>query len=152
MKLVFKSIFAILALSIIIIGCTNNDDNQNNNNMQNEIESNVKIDSWRITKFIDSDDDETNHFTGYNFTFGNNNVLTATNGVNTYTGIWSISDSSSNDDSQDDLDFNIFFASPDDFEELSEDWDFISQSSTKIELIHISGGGGGTDYLTFMKN
>ncbi len=38
-----------------------------------------------------------------------------------------------------------------DFEELSDDWDIISHSSTKIELIDISGGNGGTDYLTFEK-
>jgi hypothetical protein len=36
-----------------------------------------------------------------------------------------------------------------DFEDLVDDWDFISVSNTKIELIDISGGNGGTDYLTF---
>jgi hypothetical protein len=39
-----------------------------------------------------------------------------------------------------------------DFEDLNDDWDIISRSSTKIELIDISGGNGGTDYLTFEKN
>ena len=38
-----------------------------------------------------------------------------------------------------------------DFEDLNDDWDIISQSSSKIELIDISGGNGGTDYLTFEK-
>jgi hypothetical protein len=51
-----------------------------------------------------------------------------------------------------DLDFNIFFAAPPDFENLSDDWDFILYKSTKIELIDMSGGNGGTDYLTFEKN
>ena len=50
------------------------------------------------------------------------------------------------------IDFNIFFASPVDFSELSEDWDIITNSSSKIELIHVSGGNGGTDLLTFEKN
>jgi hypothetical protein len=53
------------------------------------------------------------------------------------------------DDSSDDLDFNIFFNVANDFEDLNDDWDIISQSSSKIELIDISGGNGGTDYLTF---
>ena len=35
------------------------------------------------------------------------------------------------------------------FEELNDDWDVVSQSATKIELIDVSGGNGGTDYLTF---
>lgn len=51
-----------------------------------------------------------------------------------------------------DIDFNIFFASPADFAELTEDWDIITHSATKIELIHVSGGNGGTDLLTFEKN
>ena len=43
------------------------------------------------------------------------------------------------------IDFNIFFATPADFNELSEDWNIISYSANKIELIHESGGNGGTD-------
>lgn len=111
----------------------------------------MKLATWHITKYIDSGNDETNHFAGYNFTFGANNLLTATNGTNTYVGTWNITDSNNNDDNHGDLDFNIFFASPPDFEELSDDWHFISQTSTKIELIDVSGGNVGTDYLSFEK-
>lgn len=50
------------------------------------------------------------------------------------------------------IDFNIFFASPANFNELSEDWDVVSHSPSKIDLIHISGGDGSTDLLTFEKN
>lgn len=50
------------------------------------------------------------------------------------------------------VDFNIFFASPADFAELTEDWNIISHTDSKIELIHVSGGNGGTDLLTFEKN
>lgn len=125
---------------------------KNNEKVQKEVETSVTSGTWRITKFIDSGDDETGNFTGYNFTFNNSDVVTATNGTNTYSGTWSITDSNSNDDSEDDLDFNINFALTNNFEELSDDWDFVSQSSTKIELIDVSGGNGGTDYLTFEKN
>jgi hypothetical protein len=147
--------FAILIFvsSVSSTSCSNNtDDNPTSNNTKTQIENNVKVSTWRITKYIDSGNEETNHFTGYNFTFAANNVLTATNGTNTYIGTWSITDSNSNDDGLDDLDFNIIFASPPDFEELSDDWHLISQTSTKIELIDVSGGNGGTDYLTFEKN
>jgi len=50
------------------------------------------------------------------------------------------------------MDFNLNFNVTNNFQDLNDDWDFISQSETKIELIDISGGGGGTDYLTFVKN
>ncbi len=148
-----KSVILIFISSISLTSCTNDDDNnQSSNETQTQIEDNVKKDTWRITKYIDSGNDEINHFSGYNFTFGANDVLSATNGTNTFMGTWSISDSNSNDDSLGDLDFNIFFASPPDFEELSDDWDLLTQTTAKIELIDVSGGNGGTDYLTFEKN
>lgn len=130
-----------------------NDDDNSTNDIKNTIETNVQKGTWRITKFIDSDNDETNHFTGYNFTFKSSGVLTSSNGTNNYDGSWSITLSNSDDDdSENDLDFNIYFNLTNDFEDLNDDWDIISQSSTKIELIDISGGNGGTDYLTFEKN
>lgn len=148
-----KPIFLfIIGISLLIYSCSSDDDNTNNSSTQNEIQSNVESGTWRITSFIDSGTDETNHFTGYNFTFNNSGVLNANNGTNNYDGTWSITDSNSNDDSQDDLDFNINFNLTNDFEDLNDDWDFISQTSSKIELIDISGGNGGTDYLTFEKN
>ena len=81
-----------------------------------------------------------------------NNVLTASNGTNNYTGTWSITDNSSNDDSISHLDFNIEFSSPAQFEELSDDWEIIEKSTNLIKLKDVSGGNGGTDYLTFEKN
>lgn len=144
--------FIILISCLLVTACTNNNDDTPNDTTQNQIEDNVATSTWRITKYIDSDTDDTSDYTGYNFTFGTDHILTASNGVNTYIGTWSISDSNSNDDSHDDLDFNIFFASPGDFEELSDYWDFISQSSIKIELIDISGVSGETDLLTFERN
>jgi hypothetical protein len=58
----------------------------------------------------------------------------------------------SNDDSLDDLDFIISFASPANFRELSEDWEILSRTASKIKLKHVSGGNGGTDLLTFEEN
>lgn len=145
------TILASLLSLFAIVSCKKDDDSPNNST-QTTVQNNVKSGTWRITKFIDSGVDETNHFTGYNFTFTSAGVLNATNGSTNFDGTWSITDSNSNDDSQNDLDFNIYFNITNDFEDLNDDWDFISQSSTKIELIDVSGGNGGTDYLTFEKN
>ena len=35
--------------------------------------------------------------------------------------------------------------------QLSEDWEIIFLTNTKIELRHVSGGNGGADILTFEK-
>lgn len=150
-------VVALIMLSITTLSCSSDDDiNQEKPDQQtiSQMENNLINGTWRITRFIDSGDDEIQHFSGYNFTFGANGVLTAGNGSNSYEGSWSItdSDSSDDDDNTDDLDFNINFNLTNDFEDLNDDWDILTQSSTKIELIDISGGNGGTDYLTFEKN
>lgn len=141
----------LLGLFIVVFALSCSSDDSPINSIS-QVESIVQKGTWKITKLIDSGKDETNHFTGYNFTFHATGILSANNGTNTFEGTWSITNSSSNDDSQDDLDFNINFNLTNDFEDLNDDWDIFSQSSTKIELIDISGGNGGTDYLTFEKN
>lgn len=109
--------------------------------------------TWKVTSYIDSGNDETNHFTGYNFTFAAANVLSATNGTNTYTGSWSVTtDNSGDDNPSNDLDFNIGFTTPADFADLTDDWSIVSYTATTISLIDISGGSGGTDTLVFTKN
>ena len=152
MKAIRLASMVVGLISLLFVMSCNKDDDNPSDNTQTTVQSNIQSGTWRITKFIDSGTDETNHFAGYNFTFNSSGVLNANNGTNNYDGTWSITDSNSNDDSQDDLDFNINFNLANDFEDLNDDWDFISQSSTKIELIDVSGGNGGTDYLTFEKN
>lgn len=111
--------------------------------------------TWRVNLYSDSGSDHTAQFADYQFTFASPNSVLATNGENSYTGNWSISDSGSkhgsDDDSSDDADFNLSFSSPDRFAELTEDWDIISITNNRIELMHQSGGNGGIDYITFVK-
>ena len=142
-----KSIPLIFLLFSVATAC-NQDDSTNSN--QTKVVNTVSSGTWRITYFNDTDKDETTNFTGYNFTFGSS--LTATKGSTTYTGTWSVTDSNSNDDTMDDLHFNILFTAPPDFEDLSDDWKILEMTDTKIKLVDVSGGGGGTDYLTFEKN
>ncbi|SHJ02974.1 hypothetical protein [Algibacter luteus] len=146
-----RIILMIQVVLLSFISCSNDDDSSSIN-VNNQVQKNVQSGTWRITKFEDSGKDETNHFTGYNFTFNSTGVLNANNGITNYDGTWSLTHSNSDDDSVDDLDFNINFNLTNDFEDLNDDWDLISQTATKIELIDISGGNGGTDYLTFEKN
>lgn len=152
-KFVLKPLWRASLISLLVLAACSEDDVNDLVQMTiPQIESNMKSGNWIITKFIDSGIDELNHFNGYTFIFDDNGVLTSTNGSTTYEGTWSITDSNSNDDSPDDLDFNINFNLTNDFESLNDDWDILTISSTKIELIDISGGNGGTDYLTFEKD
>ncbi|MBT8254482.1 MAG: hypothetical protein HKN00_05870 [Flavobacteriaceae bacterium] len=149
-----------LILSFFFLyNCSSDDSPSNNNNQSNEveimqIEDQAESGTWRITSYIDSGQDETNDFNGYNFTFNANGTLMADNGNMTINGNWSVTDdSNSNDDNpSSDIDFNIAFASPPEFAELTDDWDVVSHSNTRIVLIDVSGGNGGTDNLVFERN
>ena len=120
-----------------IMACSDDDSSStNNNNSQNlsEVRNTVQSGTWRITSFVEETNDETNHFTGYDFTFDDNGTLTADNGTNTYNGTWSVTNDSSSDDdgnSSSDVDFNIAFPSPDNFTDLNDDWDILERTNTK---------------------
>lgn len=151
-----KLISAILFLFIVTVfsSCSDEDDVAVNNSVDpTPVINIVNNGTWRVTLYEDSSVDETLNFTGYNFSFGAGNVLSATNGTNTYSGTWSVTSDNSLDDSpSNDLDFNIAFSAPANFADLTDDWNIISYTATRIQLIHVSGGGGGTDYITFEKN
>nr|WP_321234074.1 hypothetical protein [uncultured Psychroserpens sp.] len=159
-KTFYFGVLIMLSLSLMSFNCSDDDDGSPNSNSQqiSEIESDVQSGTWRITNFNDSGQNETSDFNGYDFSFNADGSLLASNGSNTMTGTWSVTDdsNSSSDDSNDDddIDFNIFFpvSESNDFEDLNDDWDVVMTSSTRIELIDVSGGNGGTDILTFEKN
>lgn len=136
-----------LLLYVLLTSCSSDNDD---NTIPDSIVMTIQSGTWKITKFIDSGIDETSDFTGYNFTFDSSGELRATNGMNNFDGTWNISASDGTD--LNDLELNIFFSIMNDFDDLTDDWDFISQSSTKIELIDISGGVEQDDFLTFEKN
>lgn len=161
MKNLIKSLGTIAMICVLFVACDSEDDSQNDNGTSaDQVAAIAENGTWGISYFYDSDQDETSNFSGYSFTFNADGTLAATNGNNTVSGTWSVTDSSSNSSSDDDGnstdddDFNIFFDVPasSDFEDLNDDWDIIEVTANKIELIDISGGNGGTDYLTFTKN
>lgn len=152
-KAIFLSLFAV---ALLTVSCDSNDDPADTLADVNaaELQATAQQGQWRITYYFDTDKEETEHYTGYVFTFGGDGTVSATNGTTEVAGTWSVTDSSSSDDSPDDsgdVDFNLFFAAPPDFEELTDDWDILEYTSGRIRLIDVSGGDGSTDYLTFEK-
>lgn len=138
--------------------CSDDDSKSNVNGNATAVANNLKSGTWRITNFVEEGNIETDNFNGFNFTFGENGVLTATNGTDTYTGSWSVYDDNSNDNDNDDdgfdsdIDVDINFTAPAEFTDLTDDWDIVTRTGTEVQLIDVSGGNGGTDYLTFTKN
>lgn len=148
----------VMLLSITLFSACSTDDDSSSNNSQQiaQVEGIVETGTWRITNFNDSGQDETSDFTDYNFTFATNGTLTATNGTTTQEGTWSLTNDSNSSDDNDDsgIEFNIFFPVPDSniFDDLNDDWDILSTSATKIELIDVGDSNVDIDRLTFEKN
>lgn len=135
----------LFTISVGLIGLTAC---KKNKKQQKDIEKSIQEGNWKVTKFIDSGEDETYHFNSYTFTFESSGTVTATNGSSSNNGTWNMQ----TDDSNDDLDFNLFFSNTaNHFDELNDDWDILSNSKTKIELIDRDDDGN-HDYLTFEKN
>lgn len=136
----------IIFLTILTIGVlTSCDKNLNDVTTPETLGETVKQGNWEVSYFWD-DKDETYHFNGYEFTFEDSGVLSASNGSMNYSGTWS----TGTDDST--VKLNIYFAAPESFEELSDDWHIITRTDNVIELSDVSGGDGSTDYLTFTRN
>ncbi len=138
-------LFSLLTLGMFLLACSNDDDPVSTIS-PTDVRNTLGTGTWRITYYWDSDHEETSNFTGYTFTFGAANVVTATKTGSTATGTWS----TRTDDSRVKLD--LLFATPADFAEISDDWHVTERTATRIKLQDVSGGSGGTDLLTFEKN
>lgn len=131
----------LLIFATILTSCKNDDSGSSPS-----VSGTITQGSWKVTLYSDNGNDETSHFSGYAFTFSNNGTVTAVRSGSSVSGTWS----DGNDDSQTKL--VLTFLSPPDFEEISDDWHVLKNTSSKIELEDVSGGNGGTDLLTFEKN
>ena len=131
---------SVIALFLLLLSSCKKD------SVSANVSTTIQNGSWKISLFNDSGNDETNHYTGYSFNFGSGGAVSASNGSSSVSGSWS----TGTDDSQNKL--NLNFGDNGNFGDLSDDWHIISESTTKIELEDVSGGNGGTDLLTFVKN
>ena len=137
---------AFIALTLILGFSCKKDDNIISPISTTSVTNTLVSGTWKITYYWDTDHEETADYRDYAFTFGSGNNLTATKTGSTITGTWT----SISDDSKTKL--ILDFSAPASFVELSDDWHVIEITGNKIRLQDVSGGNGGTDYLTFEKN
>jgi hypothetical protein len=133
-----KNVAIVLALAVAgLTGCEKS-------STQKSVDNSVIEGTWKITLYEDDGDNETSDYSDLSFTFKDDGTVTAQPSLLTviYSGTWS-----TNKDS-DHVDFNLFFSQ---YEDLSDDWEVVNSSDTKLELKDVSGGDGSIDYLTFEK-
>jgi hypothetical protein len=136
----FIIIPTITLLVIALFSSCKKDDSTSSPSSTNSIQQG----QWKIISYIDSGNNETSDYAGFAFVFASGGVVTATKQGSSVNGSWS----SGTDDSQLKL-YLTFTATP--FSELNDDWHIVQQTSSLIQLEDVSGGNGGTDYLTFEK-
>ena len=99
---------------------------------------------WYVFSYIDSGDDQTSDYNGYEIDFDISGTVVASNGPNTNNGIWQVLSAGN--------ELLLDFGTAIPFEEFNDDdWDVLFVSPTRVELRDISGGGSGTDDLIFEK-
>lgn len=152
-KIPLLSLLLLLGMGIILTACHSEADETSADVVQmSAIIATMKAGTWHITNYVDHGVDKTSNFTDFEFTFDSGNALTATNGTNIYTGFWTVTNTPNDDQSpNNNIDFNITFSAPAHFEDITDDWDVVSRTETKIVLIDV-GGSGSVDNLTFEKN
>lgn len=147
MRNIFRLVL-LMAVVIVTFSSCNSDDYKTS---ADDVSDTVNDGTWRVGYFNESGTDKTADYSGYNFTFGDNTVLTATKETTSYTGIWSVAKSTSDSDLFSTV-FNITFGSPDIFVELTGDWKVVENTGTSLKLKDDSKGDTDIDYLNFEKN
>lgn len=107
----------------------------------------------KITYYWDTGANDEINFDGFNFIFKANNILTATDGTNTYNGTWSITESNRYyiDDLSDEKN-NLILASPVHFAETIDNWGVIDCPPPCIKLNDIIGENGEANILICNEN
>ena len=110
-----------------------------------ELRDILQAGTWYVDTFLEDGDNETDVFSGYDFTFFSNQTVTATNGSENVDGIWIVSVVGEELNFEFDMDSPINDADDDDYKVLQF-------SETSVTLIIRDSSGNIEDTLTFKKN
>ncbi len=137
----------LMILCVLLIGLTACKKRQ-----AKKVEKIITEGTWKITRFIDSGDDETASYSNASLVFNSDGTVQLTSG-NTYSGTWSVrNDSNSSDDSSDDYDLEFILSIPAPHESLSDDWHIENYSDSKVTLVDLDHDEPSeSDYLTLEK-
>lgn len=150
-KKIIYGCLGIVSLSLVL-SCSNDEDDNPLDPVEavGDIQTNVVQGDWMISSYVDSGVDETSDYDGFTFTFTSDGVVSASSSAEMLTGAWTVQEDDSSDS---DVDFTLFFGVADthDFDDLNDDWDVVSYTSTMISLRDVSGGSGEIDTLIFTR-
>ncbi|MHA7832230.1 MAG: hypothetical protein ACX93O_14140 [Flagellimonas sp.] len=136
LKNLLPAVLAILALNLVV-SCSEDDDSNGNLNFSSAdafaLTDAVNDGTWRITQFIDDDENKTSDFDEAVFTFNSDGTIDVEMGMNTFSGTWFI-ELDDDDGDFDELEFDISFSNSNNFDDLSDDWYVIEYGNNRIRL------------------
>lgn len=106
------------------------------------IEDDMTDGLWRVSYFYENGFNKTIDYENYTFNFNDNGTVNAYFSDLLVTGTWNISSKNRH--------IKFYLSFPEPLDDLSDDWEVLSNSSGRIELKDVSGDGS-VDYLIFTK-
>jgi hypothetical protein len=112
-------------------------------NNASELTTIMQDGDWVVTLYDEDGSNQTSTYQDFVFSFNTNNQVIAVGNSMTVNGTWLVFGTGT-------LDMALDFGTTVPLEEFNDDdWDVVSYTSTRLELLDVSGGGGGTDTLVF---
>lgn len=154
MKKYIPKLLAIFTL-ILLTSCSSDDGDDGMVPLQDIPAINAALMSgdWVISQYAPRfGSDETLTYSAYTFTFMANGVVNATDGTTALTGAWSVIEATNESgESLNHVEFNVFFNFPEEFVEISDDWDVTAWTTTKIDATAVLKENTKSQTITFTK-
>ena len=131
------TLLSLLVLTLIVASCSKTTQAPSTRSI-------LQQGKWKISLYSDNGSNETDFYSGYQFTFSSNGNVAVSTGSNSQTGTWS----PGTDETQNKLSLNFLSLA---LVELNREWTFSEKSYSRVTLEHVSTGGGGTDVVVFEK-
>jgi|26BtaG_2_1085354.scaffolds.fasta_scaffold00062_14 hypothetical protein len=138
----------ILLFSVIILASCSSDDDAGDviTNEFERISSVLPQGTWKVTTLIDGNEDHTEAFESFIFTFDEDGTVVSQTDLFSEIGIWAYK-STSQQGEQLILEFND--VTP--FDQINDDWKIVSVTNSQVELSDVGDIPENTDLLVFTK-
>ena len=122
-------LFSATILMMLVISCSNKSNDITPSNSSGNLQQNT----WKVSHYEEKGNDETSKFNGYQISFEKNGILKLSNTTESFTGSWSIGNSS-DDSSSSSQKLVISVSGNYVADHLQNDWVIIEQSDIQITL------------------
>jgi hypothetical protein len=144
MKKIIFSLTIVIFLLVSLSSCIKEESTSDLTGM-NSLKASFQDENWKISLYIDCNEDETYHFSGYTFSFDTTGIVAVYDTSAVATGTWLTRTS----DGHNKFDLNFGKTYP--FHKINEDWHIIEKTDTIIRLEDISKKSGEAEFLTFIR-